>query len=109
LAFPQVPREVVVVALIAFLVDSHSPDPLSVFRRIRELLLGHFLVAEAGGAVRDTRYWDIGPDVDEETSAGGLADRLRGAIEDAVGCHLESDVPLGAFLSGGVDSSAIVA
>jgi len=109
LAYPQAPREIDPVALNAFLAYSYIPDPLTIFRRIRKLLPGHFLVAEADGAVRDTRYWDIGPDVDEETSAGGLADRLRGAIEDAVGCHLESDVPLGAFLSGGVDSSAIVA
>jgi asparagine synthase (glutamine-hydrolysing) len=97
-------------ALAQFLVLKYVPAPGTMFRDIRALPPGHVLTYDRNGlAVR--RYWDLrfdnrtsGP-VDEEEAAT----QLRELLEDAVRSHLVSDVPFGAFLSGGIDSSTIVA
>jgi asparagine synthase (glutamine-hydrolysing) len=83
-----------------------SPFPLTIFRNIKKLRPGHYLI-HRNGKSEEHCYWDL--PIHEET-ANGLApwvERTQNAIEDAVRSHMISDVPLGAFLSGGIDSSAI--
>ncbi|HWH95375.1 MAG TPA: asparagine synthase (glutamine-hydrolyzing) [Baekduia sp.] len=96
-------------ALAAFLLLKYVPAPQTMFAGVTALPPGHLLVADAGG-VRVRRWWDVSfrrPEVppDEEEAA----ELLRAALEEAVRSHLVSDVPFGAFLSGGVDSSLVVA
>src|SRR5262249_46704197 len=60
-------------------------------------------------ALRAERYWDVHFEPDERASEGQLVEQLRGLLTEAVELHQVSDVPVGAFLSGGIDSSAVVA
>ena len=108
-ALSHFPAEVDPAAVAAYLRLGYVPDPLCIYRGVRKLPPGHLLVWEAGGGpARVERYWSpvrAEADVDEHEAVA----ELRRLLGDAVGSHLESEVPLGAFLSGGVDSSAVVA
>jgi asparagine synthase (glutamine-hydrolysing) len=106
---PAVPRDWSPEALDAYLALLYVPAPLTIYRAIRKLPPGHVLVAE-GGQVRLSRYWDLPFD----TSGGSDAESawrepLEAQLREAVALRLISDVPLGAFLSGGIDSSLVVA
>lgn len=97
-------------ALEDYLAFGYVPDPASIYRRIRKLPPAHFLLIAAGAALPPPRrYWSLptpGPSpIGMEDAAGQLRERL----DTAVAARMIADVPLGAFLSGGVDSSAIVA
>ena len=88
----------------------YVPDPKSIFVGVKKLPPGHTLLIKRGEPMGEPReYWDIPfkPPVDgsEEDIAAGVVERLREAVE----IRMVADVPLGAFLSGGVDSSAVVA
>ncbi|MBI2504365.1 MAG: asparagine synthase (glutamine-hydrolyzing) [Candidatus Latescibacteria bacterium] len=78
----------------------------TLFKGIRRLLPGHFLVWE-GGQVRVSRYWDVDFAPQEDYDEEEFVPRLAHLLEDAVRLQLRSDVPLGTHLSGGLDSSAI--
>jgi asparagine synthase (glutamine-hydrolysing) len=95
-------------ALDRYLTFGYIPAPLTIYREIRKLDPGHLMIADASG-VRTERYWQLRfepiPDADEVA----LGRRFVELFEDAVRSHLMSDVSLGAFLSGGVDSSLVVA
>lgn len=108
LAHPDVPREIDLEALDLFLTLEYIPAPHTIFRHIRKLPAGHRLVLEQGRPPRLEAYWDIRfeplPYRDEE-----CLEALEALIRDAVQIRLMADVPLGAFLSGGLDSSTIVA
>ena len=86
----------------------YIPDPLSIFREIRKVPAAHVLRLERGQlSVRP--YWDLRFDTPcPETDERFYIERLRELLTDAVRCRLVSDVPLGAFLSGGVDSATVV-
>ena len=95
-------------AIGAFLAFGYVPEPMAIFEGVRKLPPGHLLEWEQGRAARLKRYWT--PVVPELQIAEEEAkEELRRLLEEAVACHLESDVPLGAFLSGGLDSSTVVA
>ncbi len=83
------------------------PDPDTLFEGIYKLAPGH-LARFADGRLDIEQYWDMSYEV-EEGSTEEWATTVRSAVDDAVRRQMVSDVPLGAFLSGGVDSSAIVA
>ena len=85
-----------------------TPADRSIVAGIRKLEPAHFAVAGADG-VRLQRYWDVRFEPDEASSEPQLIDRLRSMLDESVELHRVSDVPVGAFLSGGVDSSSIVA
>ncbi|MEA2137508.1 MAG: hypothetical protein QOG56_658 [Solirubrobacteraceae bacterium] len=112
LAHPAVARELEPSALAAYLTFGYVPTPRTFFRGIRSVPPGHVLVLEAGAAPEIRSYWDpplLG--VTAEQHRGSLAEQardVRGLLREAVGRRLVSDVPLGAFLSGGIDSSAVV-
>lgn len=96
-------------ALSAFLLHRYVPAPSTMFSGVRALLPGHRLICDADG-VRTERWWDLSfakkVAADSEVEA---TERLRALLDDAVRSHMVSDVPYGAFLSGGVDSSTIAA
>ena len=109
LADRSVPRTLEPTAVADFFAVSYVPAPKTIFQRIEKLPAGHVMTV-AGEKVQTRRYWDVQfGEWDESRTLDQHADNLRGLIEDAVRLRLRSDVPLGAFLSGGVDSSAMVA
>ncbi len=113
LRHPAVPREVDLAALDHFLALEYIPAPLSILRDVYKLPAGHWLLFQDTGRndnrayCRQDMYWDI-PDQPITSSAEECVEQLRELIDDAVRLRLISDVPLGAFLSGGIDSSTIV-
>ena len=109
-AHPLVARELDPGALRRYLAFECVPTPHSIFRGVRKLREAHRLVLDADG-LREERYWRLpcapasGPKLDADDAAAGLRERLQTAVRR----RLVADVPLGVFLSGGVDSSAVVA
>jgi asparagine synthase (glutamine-hydrolysing) len=96
-------------AIDAYLTLLYVPAPGTVYRAIHKLPPGHILVAERGH-VRVSRYWDLQFTGDgRETREEEYLEELDSLLREAVGLRLISDVPLGAFLSGGIDSSTVVA
>ena len=113
LQLPEVGSEPNERALMKYFAYALFPAPYTPYQGIRKLPAGHSLVYSLGDATfRISQYWaytispdeKIGPEAEDR-----LAEELRALLSDAVKCRLESDVPLGVLLSGGVDSSAIVA
>ncbi len=95
-------------ALDAFFTFTYIPAPLTIYRAVRKLEPGHLLIHEAGRTEKRA-YWDLDVSkTDRETDQQVWLERFDAAIEDAVKSHLVSDVPVGAFLSGGIDSSLVV-
>ncbi len=94
-------------AIPQYLAYGYVPDPLTLFEGIRKLPPGHRLILE-NGEVREEPWWTLNADARFEGSGEDALERLDHLLEDAVGIRLVSDVPLGAFLSGGVDSSTVV-
>jgi asparagine synthase (glutamine-hydrolysing) len=114
LAHPNVPRRLEQRAIAAHLMLGYVPTPLTFFEDVFSLAPGHVLSASPGGAPVIEPYWRPQvPGADGvqrlELSLPEAAREVRAELERAVERRLVSDVPLGAFLSGGVDSSAIVA
>ena len=105
---PAVPRDIDLQALDAYVALSYSMAPRTIFREISQLLPGHFLVWE-DGKVRFERYWDLYYRPNRKAKVDDLAAEFLHLLREAVGQHLISDVPLGAFLSGGIDSTTLVA
>jgi asparagine synthase (glutamine-hydrolysing) len=110
LAEPSVKAQVRRSKLPLYLSYGYVPAPYTLFENISELPPAHKLVVENGEVTVD-RYWQppAQKDADPALSEKQYVERLRELFEEAVRVRLVSDVPLGAFLSGGVDSAAIVA
>ena len=108
LAAPGVSRQIDPLALDDYLTYLYIPAPRTIFRDIRKLHAGHTLTVGRDGPLEPREYWDLrftsSNGLGEEEAAGLLLEKLR----ESVATHLESEVPLGAFLSGGIDSSAVV-
>jgi asparagine synthase (glutamine-hydrolysing) len=113
LAHPGFPAELDPQAISDYFSLMYVPAPKTAFKAIRKLPAGHWLRIAADGALKLGRYWDL--EFADRSEYGSAKDMARGAedilaaLEDAVKSHMESDVPMGAFLSGGVDSAAVVA
>jgi asparagine synthase (glutamine-hydrolysing) len=107
LADPEVEATLDVAALHQYLSLLYVPAPRSIYREIRKLPAAHYLHV-AHGAVRIAEYWDV-PLPPAGEPARAATEALRERLGEAVRLQLRSDVPLGAFLSGGVDSSTVVA
>ncbi|MDH4037836.1 MAG: asparagine synthase (glutamine-hydrolyzing) [Candidatus Krumholzibacteria bacterium] len=108
LTLPGVERRVDAQALADYAAWGYVPDPLSIYRGIAKLPPAHYLVYE-GGEVRVQKYWDVDYSTAGEQDEVQVVDRVLDLLDDAVRMRLMSDVPLGAFLSGGTDSSVVVA
>ena len=104
----QIPREVDPAAIDEYLTFGYVPYPSTVLTSVRKLPPAHYAVWEDGNLTLH-RYWT--PDFNREIARPltDAADELRSTLDDAVREQMVADVPLGAFLSGGVDSSIIVA
>ncbi|HEX8336555.1 MAG TPA: asparagine synthase (glutamine-hydrolyzing), partial [Pyrinomonadaceae bacterium] len=108
LEHPDVAPETDPAALDAYLTLGYVPEPLSVFRGVRKLEAGHRLVLEHGRVTTES-YWDFPTETDDPPRREEeYVEELRARLEESVRMMLVADVPLGAFLSGGVDSSTIV-
>ena len=94
-------------AVAAYLELGSIPAPLTIYREVQALLPGHALTF-ADGCLRTTRYWDVAFEEDRRMTDGEALEHLRALLRESVKLQLISDVPLGVFLSGGIDSSAIV-
>ena len=103
LADPQVPRTVNSQALFELVGWEFTPAPETLFAGIRKLLPGCLAVLDADGSLRTQRYWNL-----ESRPVDPSPQALCELLERACSEHLMSDVPLGAFLSGGIDSSTVV-
>ena len=116
LQHPGVKREANLQAISDFLSFGYVPDPATAFTGVSKLPPGHTLTFK-DGLVSVRRYWDFDYSGDsaepglraQEASEERYIERLRELIAESVRLRLESDVPLGAFLSGGIDSSLVVA
>jgi asparagine synthase (glutamine-hydrolysing) len=112
LQHPAIGREVNLEAISDFLSFGYLPDPQSAFRGIQKLPAGHTLTFK-DSRLTVRRYWDFQyPEAEAARPAredGYYVERLRELLAESVRLRLVSDVPLGAFLSGGVDSSTVVA
>ena len=107
LLYPSVQREIDLRALDQYLSFLYVPAPRTIFKNIFELPPGHLLVADSRDIVVQ-RYYQ--PQLDPQPiSERAAIEKIRAAFEDSVRAMLISDVPLGAFLSGGIDSASIVA
>lgn len=104
----EISREIDHAALDSYLTFGYVPEEFCIFKEAKKLLPGHHLLFK-NGEVRTAQYWDLDysspPDIRSEDE---YVEVLREKIREAVKVRLISEVPLGAFLSGGVDSSSIV-
>jgi len=103
----QNPRTLNMQALQEYLALGYVPAPFTLFERTEKLLPGHYMVIERG-RVREQQYWDVPTGPIEMRSEEEWVERVREKLLESIRIRLVSDVPLGAFLSGGIDSSAIV-
>jgi asparagine synthase (glutamine-hydrolysing) len=111
LASGRVAREIDPEALRLLLTDGSVSQPLTIVKGVRMLLPGHRMIVE-NNTERVERYWRLDAhrhDDLKKKSRGELASHLRTVLQESVRLQMVSDVPLGAFLSGGVDSSLLVA
>lgn len=112
----QVPEDLNYSAFHDYLTFNYIPAPGTIYRNIMKLEPGHFLTVKAGDgnmSLRKHRYYDVADTASSNHNGAGIGfeeagARLRSALEESVRSHMISDVPIGAFLSGGIDSSIIV-
>ncbi len=115
----RIEKEIHPEALVNYLTYNYIPFPETIFKKIYKLPPGHSMTVNVsegksgnekkGLNISLRQYWDIRYDPDYSLSEHDWIEALREKIEEAVRIRLISDVPLGAFLSGGIDSSAVVA
>ena len=108
LEHPAIERTLDLTALSRYLAHEYVPAPHSILRAVRKLPAAHWLTY-TDGRVKLEPYWDVHFQRDAGIDETEAAEALRAALDRSVKQHLVSDVPLGVFLSGGIDSSAVAA
>ena len=109
---PAVPRDLEATAVEDYFTFGYVPEPSSIYKAVKKLEPGTFLCIERGRPIPEpTRYWDVPLDRQSrpQRSIENVSAELRENLKASVNRRLVADVPLGAFLSGGIDSSAVVA
>jgi len=108
LQIPGFHKKIDTTAIVDYLKYLYVPHPKSIYENICKLEPGHYLIYRDGKIIIK-EYWDIDFSVPLQGNADDISERLLSIISESVKSRLISDVPLGAFLSGGIDSSAVVA
>jgi len=109
-ALPGFTPTVDLAALDLYLHFQYIPAPHSIYREVRKLPPAHYLVVDRAHGLQEPRpYWSLAFRPDRRPSEEEWIERLDAGLRETVEAHLVADVPFGAFLSGGVDSSAVVA
>ena len=103
-----VPREINLEGLSDYLSFGYVPAPKTIFKKISKLLPGHILLYKNSDLLL-RKYWDLQFNPKQDVPIGQYCDAILETLKESVKMRLVSDVPLGAFLSGGIDSSAVVA
>ena len=109
LAMPEFTPRVSAEAVAQYLTFGYVPETHCIFEGVRKLPPGHRLTWSPGGTPRIDSYWTPPRTERTDVTDGEAIEALRALLRESVELHLESDVPLGAFLSGGIDSSTVVA
>ena len=112
LLHPLLQRRIDPQAVEEYFAFGYVPDPKTIYRDVKKLEPGAYICMKRGDShVKPVRYWDVPLDGERalEQPAAAWEEELRARLKEAVRKRLVSDVPLGAFLSGGIDSSAVVA
>ena len=110
LVHPSVSAEFNRATLAEYLAFGYIPEPETMYAGIKKLLPGHTLELGETGELRITQYWDLTVQADDGSRPRQhYVEQYRELLEECVSSHLMSDVPLGVFLSGGLDSSAVAA
>jgi asparagine synthase (glutamine-hydrolysing) len=113
LEYNQMKKEIDMQSLDLYLTYQYVPSPLSIFKNIKKLPPASILICNAAGELKISKFWDIDyrKKLDFSNSKFKMEEiynQINSRLEEAVNIRMISDVPLGAFLSGGVDSSAVV-
>ena len=107
---PALPRKIDPTAVEDYFSYGYVPDPKTIYHDVFKLAPGHTLTLRRGKGMAIPRcYWDVKFEVSGQLKETDVIEDLTERFRDAVGCRMVSEVPLGAFLSGGVDSSGVVA
>ena len=107
---PKLPREVDAQAIEDYFALGYVPEPRTIYHGVHKLPPGHVLLYERGQPLPSPRqYWDLHFEPEPVADEHALREQLIERMREAVDIRLVAEVPLGAFLSGGVDSSAVVA
>ncbi|HAC90128.1 MAG TPA: asparagine synthase (glutamine-hydrolyzing) [Planctomycetaceae bacterium] len=108
---PTFQKEVSAGAIAAFLTYQYVPHPQSIYRHTRKVAPGHYVVfRQRDVAEKQVRkYWNFDASIESSLPAAEAAGQVTELFHDSIQLRLQSDVPLGAFLSGGIDSSLVVA
>jgi asparagine synthase (glutamine-hydrolysing) len=96
-------------AVMQYLAFGYVPDPLTIFTGVRKVPPGHLLTWSEAAGISVRPYWQVPAPSTTKLPEEELIQSIRRKLDKAVASHLESEVPLGAFLSGGLDSSTVVA
>ena len=108
-AIPWLARVIDAHAVEGYFAYGYIPEPRTIYSAASKLAPGHTLLYVDGASASPKRYWDVRFEVAQPVSAEQVQDELIARLREAVRIRLVAEVPLGAFLSGGVDSSAVVA
>lgn len=106
--YPRFEKELDFQSLYEYLVFQYVPDPRTIYRHTFKLLPGHYMMVQEG-TLEEKCYWSIVESEKLNADEGALRSELEALLLDSIRLRLVSDVPVGAFLSGGIDSSLIVA
>lgn len=110
LSLPALSREIDPRAVEDYFGFGYVPEPRTIFKNAFKLAPGHMMTIKVGDtSVKQKKYWDVPFTPNAPASEQAVQDELVTRFREAVSSHLIADVPLGGFLSGGVDSSAVVA
>ncbi len=109
LTIPEIRRTLNPRAVDLYLTHQYVPAPETIYREIKKLPQAHCMTVGADGAVHTERYWQVNYEPKLDIAESNAVHEAEAIVDEAVRLRLESDVPLGCFLSGGIDSSIIVA
>ena len=104
-----VPKEISKCALNQYLQLTYIPAPLSIYKDVYKVLPGHYLTVAPDGNIQDHEYWNLGKTKkNTDITYEEAQEELKQLVKESICERMVSDVPIGAFLSGGIDSSTVV-